>query len=59
MPQIFYAIPLIIVFSLVYAGTRHELPRPIFTHALRFAGSIVLLMLVIAGLFELVFLLKG
>ncbi|MCL2306036.1 MAG: hypothetical protein FWC43_11900 [Planctomycetaceae bacterium] len=52
-PQIFYAIPLIIVFSLVYAGTRHELPQPIFKHAIRFALSVVVFMVAIGCVFEL------
>ncbi len=50
IPQILYAIPLIIVFSLVYAGTRHEFPKPILEHAARFGGSVVVFMTLI-GLF--------
>jgi hypothetical protein len=33
--DLWYAFPLIIVVSLVYAATRHEQAKPIFLHALR------------------------
>ena len=33
--DMWYAVPLIIVVSLVYAATRHEEAMPIFAHALR------------------------
>ncbi|HTU27682.1 MAG TPA: hypothetical protein VMF30_19885 [Pirellulales bacterium] len=33
--QLWYAVPLILVISLVYAATRHELMGPIFRHAAR------------------------
>ena len=52
-PQVLYAIPLIIVFSLVYAGTRHELPEPILKHASRFALNIIVFMVAIGCVFEL------
>jgi len=52
LPQIFYAIPLIIVFSLVYAGTRHELPKPILEHTFRFALGVVIFMVGIGCVFE-------
>ena len=52
LPQILYLIPLIVVFSLVYAGTRHELPRPILGHSVRFALSIIVFMVVIGCVFE-------
>jgi hypothetical protein len=42
-----YAVPLIVAISLVYAATRHERPWPIFEHAVRFAGWIVGFMLII------------
>ena len=35
--QLWYALPLIVAISLVYAATRHEYPRPILAHAVRFA----------------------
>jgi hypothetical protein len=33
--QLWYALPLIVAISLVYAATRHELPGPIMVHAAR------------------------
>ena len=33
--QIWYALPLIVSISLVYAATRHELAGPILQHAVR------------------------
>jgi hypothetical protein len=33
--QLWYALPLILVISLVYAATRHELMGPILLHAVR------------------------
>jgi hypothetical protein len=33
--QIWYAVPLIVSISLVYAATRHELVGPILQHAMR------------------------
>ena len=36
--RLWYAIPLLISVSLVYGATRHELPRPILEHAVRFGG---------------------
>ena len=53
LPQIFYAIPLIVVFSLVYAGTRHELPEPILRHAAKFALGVTIFMVAIGCVFEL------
>ena len=35
--SLFYAIPLIVVVSLVYGATRHELMVPILHHAVRAA----------------------
>ena len=58
-PQIFYAVPLIIAFSLVYAGTRHELPKPIFKHAAHFGFGIVVFMVAIGCILELLVYLKG
>lgn len=42
-----YSVPLIIVISLVYAATRHELMIPILQHALRFGIWIVAFMAVV------------
>jgi hypothetical protein len=39
--RLWYALPLIVVISLVYGATRHELCRPILEHALRFGAWIV------------------
>ncbi len=42
--QLWYAAPLIVAISLVYAATRHELLEPILRHALRFAVTITTLL---------------
>lgn len=47
MVRMWYAIPLILVISLVYGATRHERPQPILEHALRFGSWIVMFMLVL------------
>ncbi|MCA9197222.1 MAG: hypothetical protein KDA87_06775 [Planctomycetales bacterium] len=39
--RLWYALPLIVSISLVYAATRHELMRPIVEHAVRFSLWIV------------------
>jgi uncharacterized membrane protein len=39
--QLWYALPLIVVVSLVYAATRHEEIGPILSHALRIGVWIV------------------
>ena len=39
--QLWYAAPLIVVVSLVYAATRHEQMGPILSHALRFGMLVV------------------
>ncbi len=52
IPQYLFAIPLILVFSLVYAGTRHEKAAPILRHAGRFALSIFLFLIAIGLVFE-------
>lgn len=44
--SLWYALPLIVVVSLVYSATRHELPAPIAVAAIRMAGWIVAFMLV-------------
>ncbi|MEM9186943.1 MAG: hypothetical protein AAGB00_10650 [Planctomycetota bacterium] len=49
--RLWYAAPLIVTISLVYASTRHEETRPILSHAARFGGWILVFMLVVgAGL---------
>ena len=45
--RMWYALPLIVSISLVYGATRHELPRPILEHAIRFGMWIVGFMLVV------------
>lgn len=44
--HLWYALPLIVVVSLVYSATRHELPAPIAFGAIRMAGWIVMFMLI-------------
>ena len=48
--QIWYAVPLVIVVSLVYAATRHELMVPILQRAARTAIWIASFMAVVFGL---------
>lgn len=38
--DLWFAVPLIVVVSLVYSATRHELPQPIAVGALRMAAWI-------------------
>ena len=45
-----HAIPIVLIVSLVYGATRHELLGPILHHAFRTAVWIVGFMLVIAGI---------
>ena len=49
--QAWYAVPLIVVVSLVYSATRHETMGPILRHAVRFAVWIVTFMAVVLALF--------
>jgi len=52
--QLWYALPLIVVVSLVYAATRHEDLGPILSHALRIgvwiAGFMVVVFLVLLAI---------
>ena len=48
------AIPVIIVFSLCYAATRHEDLRLIFRHAAYFGGWLLFAMVVVIGIMELI-----
>jgi hypothetical protein len=49
--RIWFALPLIVSVSLVYAATRHEEMGPIVVHATRFAVWVVVFMaIVFAGL---------
>lgn len=45
--QLWYALPLIVVVSLVYAATRHEQIGPILSHAVRIGTWIVAFMVVV------------
>ena len=45
--RLWYAAPLIVAISLVYAATRHERPWPILEHAIRFGAWVIGFMLVI------------
>lgn len=47
--QLWYALPLLVTVSLVYAATRHEEMKPILQHALRFGMWVVVFMLVVLG----------
>jgi hypothetical protein len=47
--QLWYALPLLVTVSLVYAATRHEEMKPILEHALRFGIWVVVFMLVVMG----------
>ena len=52
--ELWYALPLIIVVSLVYSATRHEWMGPILRHALRIGVWIVGFMAVVFVLLQLV-----
>ncbi len=52
--DLWFAVPLIVSISLVYAATRHEELRPIFRHALGCATWIVGLMAAIMVLLMLI-----
>jgi cytochrome c oxidase assembly factor CtaG len=51
--DLWYALPMIIAISLVYAATRHEQMRPILVHAGRVAAWILGFMLVVFAALEL------
>lgn len=51
--RLWYALPLLVSVSLVYAATRHEEVGPILSHAWRFALGIVLFMGVMAALMQI------
>ena len=52
--QIWYALPLVVAVSLVYAATRHELMPPILHRALRTAVWIAGFMGIVFGILYLV-----
>ena len=45
--RMWYAVPLVVAISLVYAATRHERPLPILEHAFRFGSWVVGFMVVV------------
>lgn len=45
--RLWYAAPLILSISLVYAGTRHESPSEILSHATRFGGWVIVFMVIV------------
>lgn len=52
--RMWYALPLVVVISLVYAATRHEVMKPILDHALRFGLWVATFMFVVFGVLMLV-----
>jgi len=48
--DLWYALPLVVAVSLVYAATRHEFMQPILVHAVRIAGWIVGFMAVVLAI---------
>lgn len=51
--RLWYAVPLVVTISLVYAGTRHEEMGPILVHAARFALWIVVFMLMVLAILQI------
>ncbi len=49
--QLWYALPLVVSISLVYAATRHEDMPSILVHSLRFGGWVVAFLLGLGVLF--------
>lgn len=45
--RVWFALPIIVSVSLVYAATRHETMGPILTHAARFAACILAFMAIV------------
>ena len=57
---VWYALPLVVAVSLVYAATRHEQMKPILAHAWRIAAWIGVFMgIVLVVLFVVSWLMKG
>lgn len=52
--RMWYSVPLVVVISLVYAATRHELMGPILEHALRFGLWVIGFMAVVFGVLAIV-----
>lgn len=55
----FYALPLVVVLSLVYAATRHEAMGPILQHALRVGAYVVGFMCVVLAILWFISLWTG
>jgi hypothetical protein len=53
--QLWYALPLVVVVSLVYAATRHEEMGPIVAHAFRIGGWIVAFMAIVFAVLLVLF----
>ena len=53
--QFWYAVPLVVVISLVYSATRHELMQPILIHSVRLGLWIAGFM---AGIFVLLWIIS-
>jgi hypothetical protein len=51
--RLWYAVPLVVSISLVYAATRHEEFGPILVHAVRFALWIVVFMAIVLAIIQL------
>jgi hypothetical protein len=51
IPQFWYALPLVVTISLVYAATRHEQMGAIIRHAIRFGLMVVLVMVIVFAVF--------
>ncbi len=45
--QLWYALPLVVVVSLVYSATRHEEMGPILSHSVRIGGWILSFMAIV------------
>ncbi len=52
--QLWYAAPLVVVVSVVYAATRHELPEAILAHAVRLGALITGFMAVVFAILALI-----
>ena len=51
--RLWYAVPLLVSVSLVYAATRHEEIGPILRHAVRFGLWMIVFMLVVAAIVQI------
>ena len=51
--RLWYAVPLLVSFSLVYSATRHEEVVPILKHAFRFGLWVTIFMAVMAAIIQI------